>query len=342
MYVCVGCCYHLALDSTEDEWTKQTRWSPPSGRSVCSVPLWFPFLPRAPADGFGRLRSHLLPPRGCGSPPKATARSRAGVEAPEPPSVLAGPWALALLALAAGDLCNTFPGLHFPADWKQSHCWFSPKKIYLEVQLPWITWWRERPDLAVNNFPLSHTGAWLAGSAVQASDDGAWWRGREGGKEKVCACERKGAHSWGFGSAAATLFISGVLHLHEWWGQRRVQNWGWASGLFPQLVYRTSPLVSHPATQESWGCVRASGSCVQCGVAQRTSFRIGHIPVLVPGVPMTVYGASADCFTSLTCFYPLKNRNKTGDGCGSGEYLCCKITVRIKGRNTGEITLPHA
>ena len=96
------------------------------------------------------------------TPRKATARSRAGMEAPEPHSVLAGPWPPALLTLAAGDLCNTFPGLHFPADWEQSHCWFSPKKIYLEVQLPWITWWRERPDLAVNNFPLSHTGAWLA------------------------------------------------------------------------------------------------------------------------------------------------------------------------------------
>lgn len=167
-------------------------------------------------------------------------------------------------------------------------------------------------------------------------------RERERGREKVCVCESKGAHSWGFGSAAATSFISGVLRPHEWWGQRRGPNWGWASGLFPQLVYRTSLLVSHPATQESWGCVRASGSCVQCGVAQRTSFRVGRIPVLVPGVPITVYGTSAGCFTSLTCFYPLKNQNKTGDGCGSGEYLRFKIIMRIKGRDTGEIILPHA
>lgn len=40
------------------------------------------------------------------------------------------------------------------------------KKIYLEVQLPGITRWRERPDLAVNNFSLNHTGAWLAAESM--------------------------------------------------------------------------------------------------------------------------------------------------------------------------------
>ena len=65
-------------------------------------------------------------------------------------------------------------------------------------------------------------------------------------------------------------------------------------------------------------------------------------PSASPDEPITVYGTLADCFASLTCFYPLKNQNKTGDGCGSGEYLCFRIVVRIKGRNTGEITLPHA
>ena len=181
-------------------WVKQTLWSsPPSGHSG---PLWFPFLPWSPSWWFWQAAltpSPSLLPRS--TPPKATAGSRAGVEAPEPRSVLAGPWAPDRLAPPAGDLCNTFPGLHFPADWKQSHCWFSPKKIYLEVQLPWITWWRERPDLAVNNFPLSHTGAWLAAeSKLQMMVlDG------EGEREAKRKCVRERARVHTLGALAQLL-----------------------------------------------------------------------------------------------------------------------------------------
>ena len=64
----------------------------PSGTSVCSVPLWFPFLPRAPADGFGRLRSHLLPPRGCGSlPPKPPPAAGQAWRHQSPPLSWQGP-----------------------------------------------------------------------------------------------------------------------------------------------------------------------------------------------------------------------------------------------------------
>lgn len=60
--------------------------------------------------------------------PKATACSRAGVEAPEP-LCLGRALGSCPPARLLGLMCNTFPGLHFPADWKQSHCWFSPKRL---------------------------------------------------------------------------------------------------------------------------------------------------------------------------------------------------------------------
>lgn len=151
MCVCVcgkqeGGGYHLALDSPEDEWSRHSDL--PRRGDLCVLCLsGSHFSPKAPADGFARLRSPSpsLVPRF--TTPKATAHSRAGVEAPEPPSVLAGPWAPALLAPPAGDLCNTFPGLHFPADWKQSHCWFSPKKDLFgsAIALNYMVAWEARP-----------------------------------------------------------------------------------------------------------------------------------------------------------------------------------------------------
>lgn len=111
---------------------------------------------------------------------------------------------------------------------------------------------------------------------------------------------------------------------------------GLASGLFPQLVYRTSCLVAHPGVLGL-----CEGQWLMHAMWGGRENKLQH-PSASPDEPTTVYGTLADCFASLTCFYPLKNQNKTGDGCGSEEYLCFSIVVRIKGRNAGEITLPHA
>ena len=98
-------------------------------------------------------------------------------------------------------------------------------------------------------------------------------------------CESRGAQSRGLCSVAATSFTSGVLRLNEGRGQKG-QNWGWAPGLFHQLVYRTSLSLRLPPCHRG-GCVRMSGSCTRCGVAQRASFRIGHVQVRVPDVQFT-------------------------------------------------------
>lgn len=60
-------------------------------------------------------------------------------------------------ALSAVGLCNTFAGLHFPLDWKQSHCWFFPKTSIWKCNCLELHGVSERPDLAVNNFCLSQT-----------------------------------------------------------------------------------------------------------------------------------------------------------------------------------------
>lgn len=253
-------------------WVKQERFSDLLFQQAILCLSGSHSSPEAPDDGFGRVHSHLSP-----SPqPWSTPQSHSTQQG-RPHPVLAELWAPALLTLPAVDLCNTFSGLHFPVDWKQRHLIFS-KKICLEVQLPWITWWRGRPDLAVNNFPLSHTGAWLAVESMLQM----MVLDVERGRKRESVCESRGAQSWGLCSVAATSFTSGVLRLNEWWGQKG-QNGGWASGLFHQLVYRTSLSLHLPPCHRG-ACVRMSDSCMRCGVAQRASFRIGHIQVLVPDV----------------------------------------------------------
>lgn len=68
-------------------------------------------------------------------------------------------------ALSAAALCNTFAGLHFPVDWKQSHSWFSPKISIWKCNFLELHGGSERPDLAVNNFLLSQTHRALLSTA---------------------------------------------------------------------------------------------------------------------------------------------------------------------------------
>lgn len=56
---------------------------------------------------------------------------------------------------SAVALRHTLAGLHFPADWKQSHCWFSPKRSIWKCNCLELHGGSERPDLSVNNFLLS-------------------------------------------------------------------------------------------------------------------------------------------------------------------------------------------
>lgn len=77
------------------------------------------------------------------------------------------------IALSAAALCNTFAGLHFPVDWKQSQCWFSPKRSIWKCNCLELHGGSERPDLAVNNF-LSQTHRALLSTAFSLLDDFSW------------------------------------------------------------------------------------------------------------------------------------------------------------------------
>lgn len=72
-------------------------------------------------------------------------------------------------APSAVGLCNTFTGLHFPLDWKQSHCWFFPKRSIWKCNCLELHGGSERPDLAVNNFCLSQTHWALLSTAFSLS-----------------------------------------------------------------------------------------------------------------------------------------------------------------------------
>lgn len=208
--------------------------------------------PEAPDDGFGGVHSHLSP-----SPqPWSTPQSHSTQQG-RPHPVLAELWAPALLTLPAVDLCNTFSGLHFPVDWKQRHLIFS-KKICLEVQLPWITWWRERPDLAVNNFPLSHTGAWLAAESMLQMMVLDVERGRK--RESVCV--KAGVHS--LGAFAQLLPLLSPLEFRIWMsgeGRRGRTGAGLLGSFISWFIGLLSRYSSHPATEGPvWGWVaRACG-----------------------------------------------------------------------------------
>ena len=121
------------------------------------------------------------------------------------------------------------------------------------MQLPWITQWHKRPDFAVNNFPLSHTGARLAA----------------GFKLTMVVLDVGRENRWtaflGLCSPAATSFMSRALHLNEQRGQRGRRTGtelvDSSSAGVHDLPPATSPTLPQRRPEAVWG----QGTCV-CSV----------------------------------------------------------------------------
>ena len=208
------------------------------------------------------------------------------------------------------------------------------------MQLPWITWWRERPDLAVNNFPLSHTGTWLAAESMLQmmvlDVERGRKREREGRRESVCV--KAGVHS--LGAFAQSLPLLSPPEFCVWMrgeGRRGRTGAGLLGSFISWFIGLLSRYICRPATEGAvWGWVARAR-----GVGWRREQAL-ELDTSKFESQMCSLRDLSKLLISLTCLYPLKNQNKIGGGCGSWEYLHFRIVVRIKGTNTGEITLRNA
>ena len=99
-----------------------------------------------------------------------------------------------------------------------------------------------------------------------------------------------------------------------------------------QQVYMTSlRLHLPPCHRGDLRLCEVKGLVYAVWVAQRTSFGIGNIWVLVPDVLVMVYGTLPNTHISDLSLSITKKTKKPGSGYGHWEYLHFRIVVRIKG-----------